>query len=93
MDVIDALGNPDAVIIPQLIAAASGEAAEWLTDRKNRKAIPHRMGRCGYAAVRGPSDGQWKIKGKRLTIYAKNTLPTDACLDAARKLQEHENEK
>ena len=36
---IDTLGNPEALTIKQLIAAATGAVAEWLTERKNRRAF------------------------------------------------------
>src|SRR5262249_2340162 len=41
-DVTDALGNPDVLTVKQLTAAAEGAFAEWMMDRKNRRAIPHR---------------------------------------------------
>jgi hypothetical protein len=72
-DAIDALGNPDALTIKQLAAVAIGEAAELLNS-KYRKALPHRLERCGYVSERGPSDGQWKLGGKRQTIYVKQAL-------------------
>jgi hypothetical protein len=65
------------------------EFAVWLKDRKNRRAIPHRLENCGYVPVRNDadkSDGQWKIKGARQTIYAKAELSLRDRLDAARKL-------
>jgi hypothetical protein len=86
MDVLDDLGNPDAVILAHLIAKATGETADMLMDRKNRRALPHRMERCGYVAVKGPSDGQWKINGRRQTIYAKQTLSPAEREQAAREL-------
>ena len=86
LDVLDDLGNADAVILAHLIAKATGETADMLMDRKNRRAIPHRMERCGYVSVRGPSDGQWKINGKRQTIYAKQTLSPQERERAAREL-------
>jgi hypothetical protein len=46
-DVIDAMGNPDAVTLAMLQAKATGETAIWLMDRKNRRVIPHRLERCG----------------------------------------------
>ena len=61
------LGNPDAITLEQLLVKATGAAAEWLLDRKNRRSIPHRLDRCGYTSVRNPetSDGRWKVQGKR----------------------------
>jgi len=87
-DVLDAVGNPDAVTLPQLIAKASGEAAEWLMDRRNRRAVPHRMERCGYTAVRNPlaADGLWKLQGKRQTVYVKAEFAIEKQIAAARRL-------
>ena len=90
-DVLDALKNPDAVTLGQLIAQASGtDAADWLMDRKNRRAIPHKMERCGYVSVRNPDDihdGQWRVQGKRQTIYAKASLSPHEQMNAVKKLK------
>jgi hypothetical protein len=87
-DVIDALGNPPALHLKLLIAAATGDIAEWLMNRKNRRAIPHRLERCGYISVRNPNakDGYWVINGARQPVYAKNTLSVSDRLAAASKL-------
>ena len=75
-DAIDALGNPDVLTLKQLIAAAAGETAEWLMERKNRRALPHRLERCGYVSVRNldAKDGYWSMKGERQAVYAKASL-------------------
>ena len=75
-DVLDALKNPDAVTLAQIRAAAAGGFEEWLTDRRNRPSIPHRMERCGYTPFRNDAvdDGLWKVGGKRQVIYAKAAL-------------------
>jgi Family of unknown function (DUF5906) len=86
-DAIDALGNPDALTIKQLAAVAIGEAAELLNS-KYRKALPHRLERCGYVSERGPSDGQWKLGGKRQTIYVKQALSPQQRKQAAKTLAE-----
>jgi uncharacterized protein DUF5906 len=87
-DVLDALGNPDAVTLPQLIAAASNAATEWLMDRKNRRAVPHRMERCGYVPIRNPeaADGLWKLQKARQVIYVKADLGGLARGAAVKKL-------
>jgi hypothetical protein len=90
-DVIDALGNPDALTLGQLIDRAAeigAAAADWLMERKNRRAIPHRMERCDYVPVRNPDagDGLWKLKDKRQVIYAKARLSLRDQLAAARRL-------
>jgi hypothetical protein len=47
MDVLDELGSPKVITIDQLRAAAKGEFKLWLDERKNRRAIPHRLEACG----------------------------------------------
>jgi hypothetical protein len=89
-DVLEKLGNPLAVTLLQLTAKASGETVEWLMDRRNRRAIPHRMERCGYAPVRNPESDQglWVIDGARQVIYAQIALTRDEQVRAARRLQQ-----
>jgi hypothetical protein len=87
-DVLDALGNPDAVTLVQLIAKATGETSEWLMNRKNRRAIPHRMERAGYVPVRNPtnqSTGLWVINGVRQVVYARAALSREEQVQAARR--------
>jgi hypothetical protein len=88
-DVIDALGDPAAVTLAMLIAKATGETQEWLMDRRNRRSIPYRLERAGYVPVRNPdaSDGQWKIKGSRQSVYAKAGLPLRDQIRAAGELR------
>ena len=85
---IDALKNPDALHLKLLIAGAKDEILEWLMNRKNRRAIPHRLERCGYVSVRNPEakDGLWKIEGARQVVYAKTSLPPEQRLATAKKL-------
>src|SRR5262249_41096740 len=61
-DVFDEMGNPDAVTLAQIKTAASGGVLDWLQDRKNRRAIPHRMENCGYVSVGNDAakDRLWK---------------------------------
>ncbi len=79
--VIERLGEPQALTTKQLQDATSApcedfELGEWLRDRKNRRAIPHRLGQCGYTHVRNGAakDGEWKIGGRRASIYARDDL-------------------
>ena len=53
-DLLDKLGNPDAVTLAQLRGKADASFDDWLADRRNRRAIPHRMNSCGYVPVRNP---------------------------------------
>jgi len=91
-DVLDDLGQPDAVTLDQVANRASllqPSFAEWLRDTKvNARRIPHRFEDCGYVAVRNPNDseGRWKIEGKRHTIYGKASLTERERIDAAFKL-------
>jgi Family of unknown function (DUF5906) len=87
-DTIEKLGDPDALVIRQLVENAPIGFALWLAERKNRRAIPHRLERCGYVSVRNPEakDGLWKLKDGRQVIYVKATLSPAKAIEAARKL-------
>jgi hypothetical protein len=75
-DALDALGRPSAVTLSMLRKDATGDFLEWISDRKNSRTVPHRMGDCGYVPVRNDTakDGAWKIDGKRQVVYAKREL-------------------
>lgn len=91
-DVLDHLGNPPVVTVDQLTKAAyelklSG-LYDDLRDRKNRRAIPHKLERVGYVAVRNPDagDGAFKVCGMRRTVYAQRALPVSEQVRAARRV-------
>jgi hypothetical protein len=88
MNVLEKLKLPDAVTVLELIAAASGETTEWLMDRRNRRALRHRLERCGYVSLRNPDakQGLWRVKGQRQMIYVRNDLGLQQQLQAAQKL-------
>jgi hypothetical protein len=87
-DLLDALENPPIVTRTQTAAAAKGEISEWITDRRSRRALPHRMERCGYVAFHNPraKDGLWKVNGTRQVIYAKVGLTEEQIEAAIRQL-------
>jgi len=87
-DVLELLGNPDAVTSASLIEKANPETADWLLDRRNRRALPHRLERCGYTSVRNPNsgDGRWKVQGKNQVVYAKTSLSSREQITAAGSL-------
>jgi hypothetical protein len=87
-DVLDLMGNPDAVTIAGIGAQAKADFNMWITDRKNRRAIPYRLEKCGYVPVRNDAakDGLWKISGKRQAVYAKTSLSPRDRLIAANRL-------
>jgi hypothetical protein len=98
LDYVDApFGPPAVVTIEQLTAAAAevgtgnkfDEIFTWLQDRRSRRSIPHRLNKCGYAPVRNEADtndGQWRVGGRRVTIYGRKDLPVRARIDAAQAL-------
>jgi hypothetical protein len=94
VDVLEKLGNPNVVMLRQIIHEASGdgfgEFAEWLSDRKNRTIIPKAMDRCGYEPVRNPNadDGRWMVVGRRETVYVRKGLVLREQLVAVRNLIE-----
>ena len=87
-DILDKLGMPDATTLIRISNRAAGDFETWIKDRKNRRAIPHRLEKCGYVPVRNDTadDGLWKLNGRRQVIYARSTLPLAAQLKAARQL-------
>jgi hypothetical protein len=87
-DVLDKLSNPNATTINQISNTAIGDFGTWITERKNRRTIPHRMEKCGYVAVRNDSakDGLWVINGIRQVVYAKSELSVSDRIMAVRDL-------
>jgi hypothetical protein len=82
------MANPDAITLEHIASRAPGDLSMWLRDRKNRRAIPHRLERCGYVAVHydGAKDKLWKINGRRQAIYGNSNLSTRSRLEAAKRL-------
>jgi hypothetical protein len=87
-DVLDRLGNPNAITIARIACEATGGFVTWLTDRKNRRSIRHRMEQCGYVSIRNDTnkEGLWIINSVRQVIYAKNILSIRDRFEAARRL-------
>jgi hypothetical protein len=87
-DVLDALGNPDATTLTAISNHATGDFETWIRDRKNRRAIPHRLETAGYVPVRNDTanSGLWMVGGKRHVIYAKAALSVSDRYRAARKI-------
>jgi Bifunctional DNA primase/polymerase, N-terminal/Family of unknown function (DUF5906) len=87
-DILDTIGNPDAVTISRIASAAENDFSDWLRDRKNRRVIPHRLEKVGYVPVRSEyaDDGLWILNGKRQVIYAKNKLSISDRLRMAKAL-------
>jgi hypothetical protein len=97
MDLIQGpLGNPDAMTMHQLIAAATNnfELGEWLSDRRNHRTIPHRLEKCGYVPVYNDAEteGRWKIGGRSVVVYAKKTLSVREQIAAVNALKKRTEE-
>jgi hypothetical protein len=88
MNVIDAIGNPPALTIAQLVSAPNGGSLDWLLERKSRRTVPHWLERCGYLSQRNPAakDGLWPINERRQVIYVREELSLADRREAARKL-------
>jgi hypothetical protein len=87
-DVLDRMGNPEATTLIRITAETRGEIETWIKDRKNRRAIPHRLEKCGYIPIRNDASkqGLWVINDTRQTIYAKSSLSIRDRLKAASSL-------
>lgn len=92
-DALDRLGNPPAITINQLsresgVYNQQGGLFDFITNRKNRRAIPHRLEECGYVSVRneGRKDAMWLVGGERQVIYAKAELTLPERQQAAHEL-------
>jgi len=93
-DVLDHLGKPDAVTIERIAMLAPSDLADWLRSRSNRRKLPHRLEAAGYVPVRNESDkrdGQWKVNGKRQTVYANVELCPRDRIEAARRFVDDES--
>lgn len=88
-DIIEGLGSPAAFTLSMLKSKAAGTPLyDWLDDRKNRRAIPHRLESCEYTPVRNnlAKDGLWKINGARQVVYARAELSISDRIAAAGEL-------
>jgi hypothetical protein len=88
-DVIELLGNPVAVTLAEITAKAGADLSEWLADRKNRRAIAHRLENCGYSTVLNPDsqEGRWRVNEHKVLVYARRGLHFAAQVKAVRDLQ------
>jgi hypothetical protein len=94
MDAIDALKNPPALTIAML-AATPGSGFDWLLQPKARRAMPHRLERCGYLPHRNSKakDGLWRVKDRRQTVYVRADLQPEDKQGHAEKLSNGEENR
>jgi Primase C terminal 2 (PriCT-2)/Bifunctional DNA primase/polymerase, N-terminal/Family of unknown function (DUF5906) len=86
-DTLDKVGNPPATTLAEIAEAAPTGFQYWLEERKNRRAIPHRLEKCGYVALSSTTkDHLWVIGGKRQVIYVRTDLPPADQIKAAEAL-------
>jgi Family of unknown function (DUF5906) len=87
-DIIDELGNPDAITFDEIAGRANGIGGfdDWLNDRRNRKAFSHRMEDCGYTPVRNDTtkQGLWQVNGGRRIIYGRSDMAYASQMKAVR---------
>jgi uncharacterized protein DUF5906 len=77
VEVLEKMGNPKALTLSWIRSATSDESfKKWLSDRRNSRAIPHRLETCGYIAVRNPDNeqGLWTVDTRKQNVYAQRTL-------------------
>ncbi len=91
VDVLDSLGDPNAITIESLLSQARTRQpsfADWLQDRRNRRQIPHRLESAGYEPIRNDAskDGLWAINDRRQVVYAKCSLSVRDRMAAAYKI-------
>ena len=90
-DLIDHIGHPAALTL-EVLAESSHATTEFklqLSDMKMRRTWPHRMEQVGYVRVQNaaaPTDGLWKVKGRRQAVYARRELKVSDRLRHALKL-------
>ena len=63
VEVFEQLGNPEAVTLAEVKGKANVELREWLDDKKNRRAVPHRLENAHYIALpnKDATSGLWRI--------------------------------
>jgi hypothetical protein len=84
-DALDELLRPNICSLEIITTSKIGAALEFLHELRFRRALPHRMERCGYVSCRNPNaeDGLWRVNGRRQVLYAKAGLSPDEQLRAA----------
>jgi hypothetical protein len=92
-DLLDLMGNPPAVTLRQLAAAADGRQmqtlASALLDKTQSRTTANRLATAGYAFVPNPTardSGLWNIAGRRVAAYARKDLSIAAQHQAVKEL-------
>lgn len=89
---VEVLSRPVVIHVQMLVDAASNrrmqDVVANLTDRAQKRRIPHWLERVGYTLVPNPDskDGVWKSGGKRLTLYGHRDYSVGERISHARDL-------
>lgn len=75
-EVLERAGRPPIISMVDLKKISPSETYAFLNDRRNRRRVPHLMESAGYRVARSTfaKDGLWVIGGKRVVLYALETL-------------------
>ena len=97
-DVFDLMKNPEVVTLDDIRhnSGSFPELSNWLAETRNRRVVPYRLKTVGYVPVYNPDakDGLFKVRGRRVSIYAKEPLSVVDQLKAVTKyLADQEGKK
>jgi hypothetical protein len=91
------LGNKKWAVTIEMVANAAFDAgaidfSAWLKDRKNSRAVRHKLDKAGWVATRNPDrqDGLWRVNGRRCAVYARRELSIRDAVQAAANLAERQ---
>jgi hypothetical protein len=92
-DVLEICGRPTVLTIEKLISISNGtgrsDFANYQQDRRNRRAIPHRLEDAGCVPARNQdaTDGLWRVQGRRQAVYAQSWWVQNCSRDVRRPNQ------
>jgi hypothetical protein len=83
-DVIEKLGRPMWVTIPQIAEAGGLEISGWMGQPGNKRKVEREMDRAGYRRFPNPQDarGRWYVGGQRTVIYRRADVRSSDLLKA-----------
>jgi hypothetical protein len=91
-NVLDALGNPEILTLPNIVAKAKyltfSHFAEFLEDPKNRRKTSMELEDNGYLRLNNPHDqrGRWSFHGgHRINVYRRKDISDREGFDAVKK--------
>jgi hypothetical protein len=91
-DIIETLGQPDALVIADIIGRANSLGyhpfAAFLQERKNARLVVLRLEQCGYRRLANPDEdaGRWRVRGQRTGVYVRHQMSDREGFEAIRAL-------